>query len=557
MLCRLSISNYALIDNIEIEFNDGLSIITGETGAGKSIILGALSLILGERVDSKVIRNAAKKSVIEASFNAGEYRELRQFFEENNFEWDDNELILRREISSNARSRAFINDSPVVLQQLRELSLKLIDIHSQHQNLLLVDEKYQLQIIDAIADNEEIRSRYRLQFKNYVALHSKLRKLKELISQGRGEEEYLRFQYDQLNKLNIRAGETAELEKQFEILNSAEEISADIYAGIYVLSENEKSSLSLLAEAKNALAHVNFTLLEDNPGDGELLLQRLESAYVEIKDIAETLEQYSSKVNANPDMLSKIESRLNQLYETQRRFKVADEAELIALKKSIEDRLTSLTDSDFDIETLEKTVKTEALKLKECATLLTESRRQASLRFSEMLVEIARPLGMNNLKFSVLLTPGKLTSDGQDYVQFLCAFNKNQDLQPIAKVASGGEISRIMLCIKTIVASKIQLPTIIFDEVDTGVSGEIADKMGEMMKRISNNIQVITITHLPQVAAKGDSHFRVFKMDTENATVTNICRLSDDERTSEIARMLSGMKVDDAAIKNAQSLLNR
>lgn len=555
MLCKLSISNYALIENLEINFNEGFSIITGETGAGKSIILGALSLILGDRVDLKVIRNSEKKAIIEAVFDISKY-DLRLFFTENNLDWNSKELILRREITLNSRSRAFINDSPVNLQTLRELSIRLIDIHSQHQNLLLADSKYQLQIIDAIADNEELRKKYRLQFRKYVDLVTRLRKLRESVSQSREEEEYLRFQCEQLKKLNLKPGEIYELEKQYEILNSAEELSAILSDAYYKLSQTDNSVLSLLKETSKSLSQLNFTLFkEENEDSSDSMVERMESVYIELKDISETLEQYLSKVNADPVLLEKTDVRLNSLYEAQRRFKVSSDIELIKIKEDIENKLMSVENSDDLISKLDREVKAEGKKLKELADILSDSRQKTADRFSNQLMEMARPLGMNNINFDVKVLNGKLNSDGQDLIEFICSFNKNQEMLPISKVASGGEMSRIMLCVKTIVANKIQLPTIIFDEVDSGVSGEIADKMGDMMKKISENIQVLTITHLPQVAAKGGSHYKVYKTDSEESTYTNIQMLSDDDRINEIAQMLSGSRVDDAAIMNAKSLL--
>ena len=554
MLSKLSISNYALIENIEIDFNEGLSIITGETGAGKSIILGALSLILGDRVDLKVIRNSDKKAIIETVFDISKF-ELKSFFEENNLDWNDKELILRREITPNSRSRAFVNDTPVNLQKLRELSIRLIDIHSQYQNLLLADSKYQLQIIDAIADNEELRKDYRKQFKKYVELVTRLRKIRELVSQSREEEEYLRFQYEQLKKLNLKIGEISELEKQYEILNSAEELRTILSDATYKLMQTDDSVLSMLKETSKSLSQLNFSLFEESESSGDSLIQRMDSVYVELKDISETIEQYLSKVNADPVLLEKIDVRLNTLYDAQRRFNVSSELELIKYKDDIEDKLMSVDNSDDMISKLDKDVKTEGKILKSLAGKLSDSRLKAAELFSNLLMDMARPLGMNNINFDVKMLTGKLNYEGQDIIEFLCSFNKNQKMLPISKVASGGEMSRIMLCVKTIVANKIQLPTIIFDEVDSGVSGEVANKMGDMMKKISENIQVLTITHLPQVAAKGDNHYKVYKTDSEESTYTNIQMLSNDDRIQEIAQMLSGSKVDTAAVMNAKSLL--
>lgn len=556
MLKKLSISNYALIDKIELNFADGLSIITGETGAGKSIMLGALSLLLGGRADSKVIRNQYNKSIIEAIFNIEKY-DVGNFLEENEIDNFGNELIMRREISANGRSRAFINDTPVNLSQLGEISKKLIDIHSQHQNLLLADNRYQLHIIDSIADNKELRSDYKIQFKKYVRLYNRLQQLKNSISKNKEDEEFRKFQLEQLQKLNIKKGEQEHLERQHEILSSAEDFSEKLSNCLQLISASENSVLTQLKESKSLMSKIDLKLLECIPGESEELLNRFESAYLEIKDISETLEQYQSKINSDPGLLNKIEERLNLIYDASRRFKVSTGDELAEIKDKLEKELSSSDSIIYDKEELEKEVKTEGVNLKKLATALSETREHAADKFSSMLVEMAKPLGMHNIKFAVCTTIEKMTIDGQDKVEFNCSFNKNQQLQPISTVASGGEISRIMLCIKAIIANKMQLPTIIFDEVDTGVSGEIANKMGEMMKDIASTIQVITITHLPQVASKGTYHYKVFKTDSETSTQTEVKQLTDVERLTELATMLSGSMIDEAAIKNAQSLLNQ
>ncbi len=556
MLKKLSISNYALIDKIELNFADGLSIITGETGAGKSIMLGALSLLLGGRADSKVIRNQYNKSIIEAIFNIEKY-DVGNFLEENEIDNFGNELIMRREISANGRSRAFINDTPVNLSQLGEISKKLIDIHSQHQNLLLADNRYQLHIIDSIADNKELHSDYKIQFKKYVRLYNRLQQLKNSISKNKEDEEFRKFQLEQLKKLNIKKGEQEHLERQHEILSSAEDFSEKLSNCLQLISASENSVLTQLKESKSLMSKIDLKLLECVPGESEELLNRFESAYLEIKDISETLEQYQSKINSDPGLLNKIEERLNLIYDASRRFKVSTGDELAEIKDKLEKELSSSDSIIYDKEELEKEVKTEGVNLRKLATALSETREHAADKFSSMLVEMAKPLGMHNIKFSVRTTIEKMTIDGQDKVEFNCSFNKNQQLQPISTVASGGEISRIMLCIKAIIANKMQLPTIIFDEVDTGVSGEIANKMGEMMKDIASTIQVITITHLPQVASKGTYHYKVFKTDSETSTQTEVKQLTDVERLTELATMLSGSMIDEAAIKNAQSLLNQ
>lgn len=555
MLNKLSIHNYALINQIDIDFKDGLSVITGETGAGKSIILGALSMILGGRADTKSIGNADKKSIIEATFYAKNDAEIDKFCTSNDIDrFEDNNFILRREISSSGRSRAFINDTPVTLQQLRDAAIRLIDIHSQHQNLLIADAKYQLQIIDSIANNVNELNEYKTQFKKYIEIRNRLNQRKIEISKNKENEEFLRFQFDQLQKIAPKENEQEELERKYEVLSNAESIKDDLRHIVNTLSDNEDSVLSQISALKSVINRLNLDLFNAESND---IKPRFESLYLELKDIAEQFGDYLSEVDSDPKELQLIEHRLNLIYEANRRFNVNNENELLKIKVDIESQLASIDNSDDDISALEQKKKSEGIKLKELADKLSQTRIKAANQFSSELIEMAKPLGMSNIKFSALVSQNKLTIDGQDSIEFLCSFNKNQSLNPISKVASGGEMSRIMLCIKAIIANCMQLPTIIFDEIDTGVSGDIADRMGEMMKEISDKIQVITITHLPQVASKGLIHYKVYKTDNEQYTTTNIKELSTEERIEELAQMLSGSKINEAAILNAQSLLNQ
>lgn len=555
MLNKLSIHNYALINQIDIDFKDGLSVITGETGAGKSIILGALSMILGGRADTKSIGNADKKSIIEATFYAKNDAEIDKFCTSNDIDrFEDNNFILRREISSSGRSRAFINDTPVTLQQLRDAAIRLIDIHSQHQNLLIADAKYQLQIIDSIANNVNELNEYKTQFKKYIEIRNRLNQRKIEISKNKENEEFLRFQFDQLQKIAPKENEQEELERKYEVLSNAESIKDDLRHIVNTLSDNEDSVLSQISALKSVINRLNLDLFNAESND---IKPRFESLYLELKDIAEQFGDYLSEVDSDPKELQSIEHRLNLIYEANRRFNVNNENELLKIKVDIESQLASIDNSDDDISALEQKKKSEGIKLKELADKLSQTRIKAADQFSSELIEMAKPLGMSNIKFSALVSQNKLTIDGQDSIEFLCSFNKNQSLNPISKVASGGEMSRIMLCIKAIIANCMQLPTIIFDEIDTGVSGDIADRMGDMMKEISDKIQVITITHLPQVASKGLIHYKVYKTDNEQYTTTNIKELSTEERIEELAQMLSGSKINEAAILNAQSLLNQ
>ena len=510
-------------------------------------------MILGERADTSSIGNLGKKSIIEAIFDVSEIEEVKQFCVSHDLDIDDSQIILRRELSTIGRSRAFINDTPVSLQVLKELAIKLVDIHSQHQNQLISDSKYQLKIIDSIAENHDELVMYKTQFKKYVELRNKILKIKSQISSSRENEEFLKFQFDQLNRLNPKMGEQRDLESKLEILSNAESIKDELGFITSTLKDNDNSIISQLNAVKTSVSKLNPEIVS---ADSDIK-HRIESVLFELKDISETFSDCLSGINYDPTLIAKIDSRLNNIYEINRRFKVEDSDELLGIKEEIERQLSEINTSDEDLTELEKELKNEGVKLKELANILTETRKIAASRFSEELMSEAKHLGMQNIKFSVVMSQGKMGFDGQDNVEFISTFNKNQEMQPISKVASGGEMSRIMLCVKSIVGSKMQMPTIIFDEIDTGVSGDIADRMGEMMRRISSNIQVITITHLPQVASKGLYHYKVYKSDDENTTTTNIIQLTEKERVMELAVMLSGSQIDEAAILNAQSLLKQ
>lgn len=555
MLKRLDISNYALIENVEFTPGSGLTIITGETGAGKSILLGALSLLQGARADSRRLSAGGKKIVVEGAFTP-EGEGLRRLLMENDLEWNDDELLLRREISTSGRSRAFINDTPVTTSLLAEVSARLIDVHSQHQNLLINDPRYQLRIIDAIAANGPEREAYLDAYREYSKLYARVAELKKKIASGRENEEFIRFRLEHLHKLKPKAGEQADLERKQEILSDSAAISENLCGALELISGDENSVLAKLRDSRRLLQDINTDLFEDTSEDGGLM-SRLESVMVELRDIADTLMNWRGRVHSNPALLAKIEARLQRIYDAQHRLKVPDEQGLIDLQNDLERQLASLTGEDGELPELQQRLRASGVILKECAEALTESRRAAADRFSQMIVEAARPLGMNHLKFAVSLTAGKLTPEGRDVPTFLCSFNKNQELQSVASIASGGEISRLMLCLKSIVADKMELPTLIFDEVDTGVSGDVAARIGAMMRRISRSRQVLAITHLPQVAAQGDIHYKVYKEDTEDTTHSHIRILEGEDRVVETARMLAGAVVDEAAILNARSLLGR
>lgn len=550
MLTHLLITNYALIDHLEIDFKKGLTIITGETGAGKSIILGALSLILGERADLKVIRKAENKSVIEASFNIEAYNDMEHFFEQNDIEFFDNECILRREIASNGRSRAFINDTPVTLSVLRELTLRLVDIHSQHSNMLLADALYQLSIIDSVSGNDSIKADYSKQFSQYKKLKVEIEKLKAEYEKNRQEEDYIQFQLDQIAALKLQENEDEELEREQSRLSNVNEIKQCLWSASSVIQDEDNSIVSQLSVLSRS-----FLQIENVDADLKELSERLQSLMIELKDFSRTISSIQDSYVDDPNELERINERLNNIYDLENKHKLSCVNELIALQHSYEEKLAVITNSDDEIKRLEEKLIIVEKEARAKAKELSLSRRKGAEIFKQELEKTAIPLGMKNLRFEIGFEDCDLCAQGMDKVEFLFAFNKQQQLMPIENTASGGELSRVMLCIKAIIAQNMQLPTIIFDEVDTGVSGEIAHKMGEMMGDISNNIQVIAITHLPQVAVKGNNHLKVYKADTDEATYTSMCELTKEERVEEIARMLSGREIDAAAINNARSLL--
>lgn len=552
MLETLHISNYALIDNVDIEFHPGFNIITGETGAGKSIMLGALSLLLGGRADTKAVRNPERKSVIEASFAIASHPFLKQHCIENDIEWMDEHCILRREIAPNGRSRAFINDSPVSLSQLEGVAIQLIDIHSQHQNLLLASADYQLHIIDALASNGDLLQEYTDKYSAYRKALKKYHEIRRALEQNRDDEDFLRFQLNQLEEANLNAGEQTDLEQERSKLANMSEIKENLYKALNALQYGETNILDLIGDTSEGIEALGAIL-----DDADSLSERLETARIELQDIAESLSAYDRELSADPLELEHIEERLNELYSLQQKHKVDSVEDLITLRNTLRQRLSTLDNGAELLSDLESEAKKARMAALGTAKVISARRTKEAELFASELKERAIPLGMKNLCCEIAVTrTSNLTETGIDKVEFLFAFNKNQELLPVGKTASGGEISRLMLSIKTIIASKMHLPSIIFDEIDTGVSGDVANKMGEMMQSISQSIQVMAITHLPQVAAKGASHFKVFKQDDEYATHTHISELTPEQRIDEIALMLSGASNNEAARTNAISLLN-
>ena len=553
MLKKLSIDNYALIDKSSIDFLEGFTTITGETGAGKSIMLDALSLLMGSSADSKAMGSKDRKMVVEGIFTYPD-ASIEKICEENDIEWDPQELIIRREISTSGKSRGFVNDTPVNLSLLTSVAEGLLDIHSQHSNSLLSKPLEQLAIIDSYGENHKQLEEYKEVFHKYVTLRNRIKKIKESIAKGKENKEYITFRLEQLDKLKPKKGELLSLEREAELLGDADKIKSELYEAQDLIGGSGNSAIKLVQNATAILEGVDFELL-DSSGENDIAA-RLDSLKIELRDISDTLENFGSKIDSDPARLDKVQARIDSLYEVMKRFKVKDEEELVDLHQQLKEELAAISGDNTDVTKLEHLLKDLARELKEKAEVLSESRIKASERFSETLMEKIKPLGLPNVKFQVEIQKGKMSAEGQDSVTFLCSFNKNHPLQSISEIASGGEIARVMLGIKSIMAESMNLPTIIFDEIDTGVSGEIAHKMGNMMHDMSKTIQVMAVTHLPQVAASGDEQLKVYKDDDQEKTVSHIKMLSTDERIKEIAGMISGTSINEAALENARILLS-
>ena len=550
MLRSLYIQNYALIEKLDIDFGSGFSVITGETGAGKSIILGAIGLLLGQRADVKSIRQGAAKCVIEARFEIAGYG-MRPFFEENELEYED-ECILRREVYASGKSRAFINDTPASLVQMKELGEQLIDVHSQHQNLLLNKEGFQLNVLDILAHDEEELNNYQSLHREWKQVQQDLEDLIVLAEQNKADEDYIRFQLEQLEDAQLAAGEQEELEQEADTLSHAEEIKAGLFRAGQVMNSDEGGLLSALKECLNTM----LGLQKVYPSAGELA-ERLESSYIELKDISQEVSGKEEEIEFNPVRLEEVNDRLNLIYTLQQKHRVTTVDELLALADDYAAKLANITSSDEQIEELK--VRSEALysKVKKQAAVLTKLRTAAAREVGKQMAARLIPLGMPNVRFRVEIGARKEPGvHGADTVNFLFSANKNGALQSISSVASGGEIARVMLSVKAMIAGAVKLPTIVFDEIDTGVSGEIADRMADIMQEMGDSDrQVISITHLPQIAARGRAHYKVYKQDNETETNSHIRRLADEERIEEIAHMLSGATLTDAALNNAKALL--
>ncbi|MBQ5605973.1 MAG: DNA repair protein RecN [Prevotella sp.] len=551
MLNQLYIKNFTIIDCLDICLKPGFSVITGETGAGKSIILGAINLLIGQRADIKSIKSGSDKCVIEAHFNINKYK-LRDFFEENNIEYDAEDCIMRREITINGKSRAFINDTPVPLNLMKILGQQLIDIHSQHQNMMLSDKNFQISVTDLIADNRKEKEDYCDLYHQYVEAQKEVRELSAEIERNRTNEDFMRFQHNELCEAKLTPGMQENLEQESQMLNNIETIKSALFTADNCLSGNDNNGvISLLRDANRNISSISNLCkgLED-------ISERLDSCYIEIKDIAQEISAKAEDTDYDPHRLEIIEETLDKIYSLQKKHHADTVDELICIREDISRKLSLMDNSDDELKAL---TEKEAMLLEECkekARILTATRQKAARKIEQDMKEMLVPLGIPNVKFAIDIQDKPLSDDGADSISFMFSANKNTPMLPVSQVASGGEIARLMLSLKALIGKTVMLPTIIFDEIDTGVSGKIAEQMAEMMMEMGNNDkQVISITHLPQIAARGKTHYKVYKEDTPEETVSRMVMLNDDERVSEIAQMLSGADITEAAISNAKELL--
>ncbi len=550
MLKQLYIKNFTLIDELNISLYPGFSVITGETGAGKSIILGAIGLLLGNRADSKAIKAGRDRCVIEAHFDLSRYG-MQKFFDDNDIDYDADDTIIRRELTAAGKSRAFINDTPVPLTRMRELGEQLVDIHSQHQNLLLQKEDFQLNVVDIIAQDTDQLKVYQKEYYAYRKAKELLEELKAEIAKNRENEEFMRFQHKELDDANLQEGELEQLEQEAETLSHSEDIKTALYEADSALSGEDDSILDKLKNATHQLENICdvYPSMADVAG-------RMQSSYIELKDIAQEISSSVDHVEFDPNRLDAINTRLDKLYTLQQKFHVETVTELIATRDRIAEQLSHIDNGDEDIEEKEKEVAALLAKAEKQATLLTSIRQKSAKAIEKEMKGRLIPLGIPNVRFEIAFAEKPLSGNGADKVSFLFSANKSTQLQPVSQVASGGEIARVMLSLKAMISGAVKLPTIIFDEIDTGVSGKIAEKMADIMEEMGlQNRQVLSITHLPQIAAKGSHHYKVLKEETENGTISHMKELNNQERIEEIAQMLSGSDITQAALANAKELL--
>ena len=550
MLKQLYIKNFTLIDELDITFHSGFSVITGETGAGKSIILGALHLLLGARADSKQIKNGSSKCVVEAHFDLSHYG-LETFFDEFGIDYDAADCIIRREVNDNGKSRAFVNDTPVALTTMRELGEQLIDIHSQHQNLLLQKEDFQLNVVDIIADNAQLRQSYLQAYNEYHKATKRFNDFQEVSQKSKENEEFLRFQFSELDKAKLVAGEDEELEQQSRTLSHVEDIKSALYDASSALSSEDGGCVEKTKNASSRLHDITEVFPEIKDVD-----ERLSSAYIELKDIAQEIERKLEDVDFDPRQLDEINSRLDLIYALEQKFHASSVDELINEHKRLQDELASIDGGDEQLEQLQQEMQEKYDVAMKLARKLSDARKKAAQKVEEGLKQRLVPLGIPNVKFKIEFKERDCSPSGIDKVSFLFSANSSTALQPVSQVASGGEISRVMLSLKAMISGAVKLPTIIFDEIDTGVSGRVAEKMAQIMKEMGDNHrQVLSITHLPQIAAIGATHYKVSKEETAQGTISHMQMLTEQERIEEIAQMLSGSDISDAAIANAKTLL--
>ena len=550
MLKQLYIKNFTLIDELNISLYPGFSVITGETGAGKSIILGAIGLLLGNRADSKAIKAGRDRCVIEAHFNLSRYG-MQKFFDDHDIDYDADDTIIRRELTAAGKSRAFINDTPVPLTRMRELGEQLMDIHSQHQNLLLQKEDFQLNVVDIIAQDADQLKVYQKEYYAYRKAKELLEELKAEIVKNRENEEFMRFQHKELDDANLQEGELEQLEQEAETLSHSEDIKTALYEADSALSGENDSILDKLKNATHQLENICdvYPSMADVTG-------RMQSSYIELKDIAQEISSSVDHVEFDPNRLDAINTRLDKLYTLQQKFHVETVTELIATRDRIAEQLSHIDNGDEDIEEKEKEVAALLAKAEKQAALLTSIRQKSAKAIEKEMKGRLIPLGIPNVRFEIAFAEKPLSGNGADKVSFLFSANKSTQLQPVSQVASGGEIARVMLSLKAMISGAVKLPTIIFDEIDTGVSGKIAEKMADIMEEMGlQNRQVLSITHLPQIAAKGSHHYKVLKEETENGTISHMKELNSQERIEEIAQMLSGSDITQAALANAKELL--
>ena len=550
MLRQLYIKNYTLIDELDIDIHAGFSVITGETGAGKSIILGAIGLLLGQRADSKSVKQGAERCVIEAHFDLSRY-DMKAFFDDNDIDYDEHDTIIRRELTATGKSRAFINDTPVALSMLKELGEQLVDVHSQHQNLLLNKQDFQLGVIDILANDAKELNAYRQTFSQYQQKQQELTTLKEDIEQNRQHQDFLQFQYDELSQAQLTAGEQEELEQQSDMLSHAEDIKSALFEADNALNSEQCGGVDQVKNALHALGDISKVLPK-----AAGLSERLDSCHIELRDIADEIGRLLEDTDFDPAELDHINSRLDKLYDLEKKYHVESVEELIAQRDTLQQQLAAIENSDDALQELQTCCEQLRAKCQQQGDTLTALRKKAAKEVERQMLQRLVPLGMPNVRFEVSVTQEQLGRNGQDNVAFYFSANTSTPLQPVSQVASGGEIARVMLSLKAMISTAVKLPTIIFDEIDTGVSGKIAEKMAQIMQEMGRHErQVISITHLPQIAALGSHHYRVTKEETRQGTTSRMQELSEEERIREIAQMLSGSDISDAAIQNAKELL--